>query len=193
MKTTAALFVLQAGALLAWAGRSEYVRANAPTFRIPLELRDPYDLVRGRYFRIQPQDARLSARAPGARLTSSDIEAFAGPLTPFESVAADVGFCPERAHYRVCALVRAGEDTSTRTASFWARARVSASPEWTGGKREGRELSIDLGISRFFIPNRAALPAREQDPGWELEVAHRPGQTLLPVRLWFEGKPVAFD
>jgi hypothetical protein len=48
-KTAAILVALQAAVILGWAGYHERVRASAPTFRIPLAPRDPYDVLRGRY------------------------------------------------------------------------------------------------------------------------------------------------
>jgi hypothetical protein len=51
-------------------------------------------------------------------------------------------------------------------------------------------VDLDLGLSRFFIPNRIHLPAGENEEGWELDVSYRPGLSLLPRRLVFRGTPI---
>jgi hypothetical protein len=193
VKALLGLVVLQAGSLLAWAGYHEHVRVQAPTFRLPLQLQDPYDLMRGRYFLVSAQDATIAAGSAQARLSTAEVERLLGTETSFFGDL-QVGFCPEEdGRHRVCALARPGEDRPEARADFWARAHVIVYPEWQNGRPAGLGVRIDLDLERFFIPNRAQLPGREQDPGWDLEVSHRPGQRLLPRRLWFKGRPVSFD
>jgi hypothetical protein len=104
-----------------------------------------------------------------------------------------VGFCPRDALLRVCAVRAQGGDAIGEPTGIWVKGYVSALDIHAYGDRpRRRELNVHLGLERFFIPNRAVLPARENEPGWELEVSHRPGRTLLPRRLWFKGKPVEF-
>lgn len=86
--------------------------------------------------------------------------------------------------YRVCALARPGEKGSS-TARFWCRA---SSIVW---RVEGHwNVTVDLGLRRFFIPNRLELPAPENRAGWQLEVSYRPGLSALPRRLVFKGTPI---
>lgn len=187
VKRLLALVLLQAGTMLAWAGHSDYVLAHAPTFRVPLQPVDPYDPLRGRYFRLGYADGRIVPGQPPARLTAEA----AAPLLHDAAFAGDalVGFCPDGATYRACALQPLGAPTGTG-AAYWVRARVEYYRAAKGG---GAPLMLDFAPDRFFIPNRARLPGRERDPGWELEVAYRPGQRLVPRRLWFRGQPVVFD
>ena len=198
MRRTIALAVFQVAVILVWAAQNEYVRATAPTFRIPLEPRDPYDVLRGRYFVMNPRDARIKAGEEGVRLTTDEVKRFLGPETSF-SAPALVGFCPEGEVHRVCALAKRGEEPASGIAQYWSRAHVAINWEeetWRGGQQvrdPGYRVSIDLALDRFFLPNRISLPARENEPGWEVEVCHRPGLTPLPRRLLFKGHPVLAD
>jgi hypothetical protein len=142
---------------------------------------DPYDVLRGRYFILNPQDRRIEP-GTGTRLPSLEARRLTGNAAFFQGPAL-VGFCPDGELYRVCALARTEDDVDAR-AAFWSRARI-VSPA-VG------PLDIDLGLDRFFIPNRGQLPAGEREQGWEVELAHRPGLTPLPKRLFFRGRPVVF-
>jgi hypothetical protein len=256
MKRVMAVAVFQVMVMLGWAAQNEYVRATAPTFRIPLEPRDPYDLLRGRYFVMNPKDARMVAGAPDVLLTAEAVKAFLGEESSFHG-AAFVGFCPQGEVFRVCALAhrvpvdasakatvdeergeapprrakdaspkatvdeergeappRRAKDASPKatvdeergeapprrakdaSAQYWSRARLyiwNESPGGTDAPKAGHGITIDLGLDRFFLPNRITLPGRENEPGWEVEVCHRPGLTPLPRRLFFKGQPVLMD
>lgn len=196
MKRFIALAVFQVVVMLGWAAQNEYVRATAPTFRIPLEPRDPYDILRGRYFVMSPQDASIKTGAEGILLTAEEVKRFLGAETSFTDPAL-VGFCPQGESYRACALARVGEQPAGGSARHWSRARrLSIRWEdhtWRAGKQvpePGYRVVIDLALDRFFLPNRVSLPAKENEPGWEVEVCHRPGLTPLPRRLLFRGQPV---
>lgn len=181
MKRLLALAAFQVLTILTWAAYHEYVWATAPTFKIPLRPRDPFDLIRGRYFVLNPQDATIDSRS--GFLPGEEVERFARSATHLPEPVL-VGFCPAGELSRVCALVRPG-DTPRAPARYWARgsATVSETPDaWT--------VQLDLGLRRFFIPNRLQLPAKENQDGWELEVSHRPGLSLLPRRLLFKGTPL---
>jgi hypothetical protein len=186
MTKTGLLFVLQAGAILGWAGYEEHVRRASPTFRVPLQPSDPYDLLRGRYFVLNPVDAVVELDGPANAFTPAEVETLMRDADAWRTEAL-VGFCPNGDVHRVCGIRVAGRPPVGKPTGLWARGRVSALYP-----REPRRLDVELGLDRFFIPNRAVLPARENEPGWELEVSHRPGRTLLPRRLWFRGKPVDF-
>jgi len=175
------LAVFQVLAILSWAGYHEYVWATAPTFRIPLRPRDPFDLVRGRYFALNPLDATIAATS--SLFPQADVERLVGSAGTFTGPV-QVGFCPLDGVYRVCSLALLSE-TPAGTARYWSRGYAVIS--WG---REHRTLTLDLGLRRFFIPNRLELPARESEVGWELEVSHRPGLTPLPRRLYFKGTPI---
>lgn len=196
MKRLIALSALQVVVMLGWAAQNEYVRATAPTFRIPLQPRDPYDILRGRYFVMNPKDASIKTGAEGILLTAEGVKRFLGAETSFTDTAL-VGFCPQGESYRVCALARVGERPPSGSAQHWSRARRLSihweSQAWRDGKQvpePGYRVAIDLALDRFFLPNHASLPARENEPGWEVEVCHRPGLTPLPRRLFFKGQPV---
>ena len=184
MRNVAWLALLQAGVILSWAGWNERVLATAPTFRIPLQPMDPYDILRGRYFILNPQDRLIQLGAgTGPRLLPSlELRRLTENTSPFHGPA-QVGFCPDGELYRVCALARTDENVDSR-AAFWSRARI-------GYVADGA-VDIDMGLNKFFIPNRARLPAAEREQGWEVELAHRPGLTPLPKRLFFRGAPVVF-
>jgi hypothetical protein len=197
MKRLISLAVFQVVVLLGWAAQNEYVRATAPTFRIPLQPRDPYDVLRGRYFVLNPRDASIKTGAEGVVLTAEEVKRFLGGETSFMGPAL-VGFCPQGDIHRVCALARLGEPRDAG-AQHRSRARLWIHWEdqvWRKGQQvpePGYRLTIDLALDRFFLPNRATLPARENQPGWEVEVCHRPGLTPLPRRLLFKGQPVFGD
>jgi hypothetical protein len=167
--------------ILGWASYHEYVWATAPTFRIPLRPRDPYDLIRGRYFILNPQDAAFDSNS--THLPQEEIERLLGSSIAFEG-GVRVGFCPSGAVHRVCALARQGE-TSAGAARYWSKGFATVTQQDRGWR-----LQLDLGLRRFFIPNRIRLPAPENQEGWELEVSHRPGQSPLPRRLFFRGSPI---
>lgn len=180
MKKIILLGVFQIAAILGWAGYHEYVRQTAPTFRIPLSPVDPFDVLRGRYFILNPQDARI--KSGGGRLDDDAIGRFLAS-EPFFHGPALVGFCPEGEAYRVCNLARLDASPSGPE-SFWVRAFVTLSvsaPNWF--------ITVDFGLDRFFLPNRVRLPGGENNAGWELEVLYRPRQSLLAYRLWFGGQP----
>jgi hypothetical protein len=185
MKRTLALAAFQVVTMLGLAGYHEHVWATAPTFRIRLQPRDPFDLLRGRYFVLNPLDARIPSESPF--LTPEAVARFLGSETGY-SGAAEVGFCASGNVHRVCALRRRGVDASPSPAQYWSRGFVSVAPATAGWS-----VTIDLGLRRFFIPNRVRLPGPENALGWELEVSHRPGLTPLPRRLYFRGAAVGLS
>jgi uncharacterized membrane-anchored protein len=174
MKRAIALLVVQTGVILGWASHHATVRAHAPTFRVPLDPQDPYDLLRGRYFVLNPKDRTVET-------SKLDAQSWKDLANGRRGFAEDVliGLCPEGTGYRVCAA-RSLESPRDSRATYWVRGHMNA---WGNG-----QATIDLGLHRFFIPNRAQLPPGRQD-GWELEVSYRPGKRLLPRRLWFAGRP----
>lgn len=179
-----ALVLLHVGVLLSWAGYHEYVWASAPTFRIPLQPRDPYDLMRGRYFVLNPLD---SSMARGGPLSDEEIRRFLAGDDSFRGQAL-VGFCQVETAYRVCALRHSdAEPAAVSQARYWSRGFVTVA---STGNDVGWKANVDLGLRRFFLPNRVQLPARENALGWELEVSHRPGLEPLPRRLFFSGRAV---
>jgi hypothetical protein len=180
MRRLVILAAFQVLAIFFWAAYHEYVWATAPTFRVPLRPRDPFDLIRGRYFVLNPQDSSIGPET--SSLPQQEIARFVGSAGFAGSV--QVGFCPVEDVYRVCALARPGEK-GPDSARFWSKGFVTvrqSEPVW--------KLELDLGLSRFFIPNRTRLPAPESQDGWSLEVSYRPGQSLLPRRLLFAGSPI---
>lgn len=199
MRKVALLAVLQIGAMLGWAGVEEAVRENAPVFRIPLQPADPHDLLRGRYFRLNPADSRLKLGDPDVRLSREEVDRFLAGEKKFEGPAL-VGFCPEGELQRLCALSAVdgmwASPAGSVQAGFWSRAQVEIQWEtdvWRNGERvpsPGWRVTSSLGLGRFFLPERLELPAHESDRGWELELAHRPGRTPLPTRLYFKGRLV---
>jgi hypothetical protein len=173
--------VFQVLAILAWAAYHEHVWATAPTFRIPLRPRDPFDVVRGRYFVLNPLDGAVDSRS--SFFPRTDVERLVGSSGYF-SGSVQVGFCRADGVYRVCALAPLGEQPAG-PAQFWCRGFARA------GAADGNwKLDLDLGVHRFFIPNRLQLPAGENQEGWELEVSYRPGLSALPRRLFFKGTPI---
>jgi hypothetical protein len=196
MKGLATLALLQLGVILGWAGYHERIRATAPTFRIPLQPLDPYDVLRGRYFRLNPLDASLKTGRPGTYVDATAAQRIAGSESYYQGPVL-VGFCPIEGVHRACDLRRIAGEPEGGDARAWARARATvsyqqATPATNGmaAVEPGWVVTLDLGLDRFFLPNRVELPGRERDPGWELEVSHRAGQPLLPLRLWFRGQPV---
>ena len=181
MKRILALAVFQVLAIVSWASYHEYVWATASTFRIPLRPRDPFDLIRGRYFVLNPQDTSVDSRS--GSLPFEEIQRILGSSNVFAGTV-QVGFCPVNEVYRVCALALPKEKVSG-SARFWCKAFARLAKQETGWR-----LELDLGLRRFFIPNRLQLPAGENQEGWELEVSHRPGLSPLPRRLFFKGTPI---
>lgn len=198
MKRALVLAVLQVAVLLGWAAHHERVRATAPTFRIPLRPVDPHDVLRGRYLVLNPRDADVRTGGPGVALRASDVERFLAGAASF-SGPARVGFCQVGREERLCALAPKEGDLPAGPARFWSRARLTISEEPMGkaakeaprnGRTRAYRVGVDLGLDRFFLPERLRLPAGENDPGWEVELSHREGLTPLPKRLWFRGTPV---
>ncbi len=181
MRRLLVLAALQIAVILTWASYHEYVWATAPTFRIPLRPRDPFDLIRGRYFVLNPQDTSIDSRSTS--FSPGEIERFLGSDNAFVDTV-QVGFCPTGEVYRVCALARPREKTSG-SARFWCKGFAKLTKQDNGWK-----LELDLGLRRFFIPNRLQLPAGENQEGWELEVSSRPGLSPLPRRLFFKGTAI---
>lgn len=181
MRRTLVLAAFQTLAILSWASYHEYVWATAPTFRIPLRPRDPFDLIRGRYFVLNPLDSTVDWRSD--LFPQADVERLVGSSGAFAGTV-QVGFCPVDSVYRVCALNQLGEKPAD-SARFWCRSFA------TVGNFDGHwKLDLDLGLHRFFIPNRLVLPAHENQVGWELDVSYRPGLSALPRRLFFKGTPI---
>ncbi len=183
------LALVQAGTILAWAGYHEQLWRSAPTFRIALAPIDPYDVLRGRYFILNPQGTRIATEgsAQNAPLSAGAVRTLMGANLSYHGKAR-IGFCPAGPIRKICALARTNAPLPATPDVLWTTGEVNLW-EGAGSQPEG---NIDLGLDRFFIPNRARLPAPENTPGWELEVVHRPGHLLLPKRLWFGGKPVDF-
>jgi uncharacterized membrane-anchored protein len=181
MRRILALAAFQVLAILSWASYHEYVWATASTFRIPLRPRDPFDLIRGRYFVLNPEDTSIDAQS--AYLPVDEVKRFLGSSTAFAGTV-QVGLCPANEVYRVCALAHPKE-RAVASARFWCKGFATITKQETGWK-----VHLDLGLRRFFIPNRLQLPAGENQEGWELEVSHRPGLSPLPRRLFFKGTPI---
>jgi hypothetical protein len=181
MKRVAALAAFQVLAIVGWASYHEHVWATAETFRIPLRPYDPFDAIRGRYFVLNPADATVESGNPW--LPREQVDRLLGSSDAFSGTV-QVGFCPAGETYRACALALPGEAASG-SARFWGRGFATLSRQGTGWK-----LRLDLGLRRFFIPNQLQLPAAENQEGWEVEVSHRPGLSLLPRRLVFKGAPI---
>ena len=197
MKGVIAVAAFQVAVMLGWAAHNEHVRRTAPTFRIPLQPRDPYDVLRGRYFIMNPKDRWIRTGEAGVMLMPETLDALVGKERTFYGPA-QVGFCPEGEVFRVCAVAPLGKEPAG-PARYWSRARLSV--WWESGAPQtepprpldpppGYRVEIDLALDRFFLPNRVELPGRETEAGWEVEVAHRPGLTPLPVRLFFKGRPL---
>jgi hypothetical protein len=198
MKKLSILAVLQAGFILAWAAHHEQVRASAPTIRIPLQPRDPYDLLRGRYFVLNPRDRAIESGSPDVMLATAAVERFLAGEHAYAGPAL-VGFCRAGQVHRVCDLHRPGAPPAPSGGErLWSPARATVSwPRVTDASgvrvRFDWSVELDLHLERFFLPDRLQLPGPEQAPGWELEVSWREGQPLLPRRLWFRGAPLALD
>jgi hypothetical protein len=194
MKRALIFGLVQVLAILGWAARNEHVRATAPTFRIPLQPRDPFDVVRGRYFILSPQDQSLRVPSGDVALTEAALRQLLKDDESWSGTA-EVGFCPVGVVHRVCALRRI-EDGPSGDAAYWSRGIATVFREdvvWRDGKEQripGFRVNVELGLDRFFLPNRIVLPGQESEPGWELEVSHRPGQAPMPKRLWFKGQPL---
>jgi hypothetical protein len=193
MRKLAILAAVQVGVMLGWAAYHERVRAHAPTFRIPLAPRDPYDILRGRYFILNPLDGNIRTGQGDTLLTDATVTSFLRGEKYFAG-AALVGFCPAGDVHRVCGLQRL-EGPAPRD-GFWARSRVDIHPEAVSVREDksviepGWRVGVDMDLDRFFLPDAFRLPGPENDPSWQLEVSHRPGLPLLPRRLWFKGEPV---
>lgn len=197
MRGVLLLAAFQVGVILGWAGHEEGVRRSAPVFRVPLQPVDPHDLLRGRYFRLNPTDSNLKTGTPGAALDAAEVERFLAGEKAYTGPV-EVGFCPEAGLQRVCALahVDAKAGSGRPEAAFWSRGRGFIDWEaetWRDGERvpePGWRVRLELGVERFFLPQRLELPAHESAPGWSLELAHRPGRAPLPLRLYFEDQLV---
>ena len=181
MRRLLILGAFQLLAILGWASYHEYVWAAAPTFRVPLRPRDPFDLIRGRYFVLNPQDTSIDAESTS--FSPQEVDRFLGSAKAFAG-RVQVGFCAAGEIHRACALARPGERPAG-PARYWSKGFATLTKQDRGWK-----LELDLGLRRFFIPSRLQLPGGENQEGWELEVSYRPGLSLLPRRLFFRGTPI---
>ena len=181
MRRLLILGAFQVLAILGWASYHEYLWATAPTFRVALRPRDPFDLIRGRYFVLNPQDTSIDAQSTS--FSPQEVDRFLGSANTFVG-SVQVGFCAFGDAYRVCALARPGERPSG-PARYWSKGFATLTKQGSSWK-----LGLDLGLRRFFIPSRLQLPGRETEDGWELEVSYRPGLSLLPRRLFFRGAAI---
>ncbi|MCL4807147.1 MAG: GDYXXLXY domain-containing protein [Thermoanaerobaculia bacterium] len=198
MKKALVVAAVQVIVLLGWAAHHERVRATAPTFRIPLRPVDPHDLLRGRYLVLNPRDADVTTGGEDAALRASEVERFLAGAASFDGPSR-VGFCAVDGEERLCALAPPSGNLPEGPARFWSRARLNVFEEAVNerageARRDVRGRSyrvhVDLGVDRFFLPERLRLPAGENEPGWELELTHRDGLAPLPRRLWFRGKAI---
>jgi hypothetical protein len=196
MRKLAILAAVQVGVILGWAGYHERVRAQAPTFRIPLAPRDPYDILRGRYFILNPLDRSMRTGQGETPLTHAAVETFLRGEKHFDG-ATLIGFCPAGDVYRVCGLRHLDEGTPRD--GFWARSDVTIHHVDMSVREDksvieaGWSVITDMGLDRFFLPDDFQLPGPENDPSWQLEVSHRQGLPLLPRRLWFQGQPLRIE
>lgn len=181
MKRALLLALVQAGVILGWAGAEDFARRAAPTFRVALVAKATSEEHSGRHARFQPADLELRPDAPDTLLTHAEVLRFLAGAEEFRGPAL-VGFCPQGDVQRVCALARMDDPQASRATSarFWSRARVRV---W---QNDGWRVRADFVATRLFLPERLALPAPENAPGWTLELAHREGRPPLPLRLWFE-------
>lgn len=187
MKRVAALAAFQVLAILGWAAYEERVRATASTFRIPLRASDPLEVLRWRGLAAHPLDAEIDPAAADAVLKPEEVARFLGTAPSFAGPAL-VGFCPRGEAERVCALAPLGAPSPGGPARHWARARVRVHDRTVEGKPAGRTVHIDFRLDWLLLP--LPLPEGARGPGWELEVSDRPGQPLLPLRLWLRGRPL---
>ena len=190
MKKVAILAALQIGVILGWAAYHERVRVTAPTFRIPLQPIDPFDVLRGRYFTLNPLDSNIKVGRSDSFLTREAVEALVGGDGGYYGITR-IGFCPVGDVHRVCALRRLDDRAEGPAGTLWTRGHAFA--EWEKPTEPGWRVTLELQLDRFFLPNRLQLPGRETESGWELEVSHRPDQPLLPRRLWFKGQPLPIE
>ncbi len=176
MRRLLALAAFQVLAILGWASYHEYVWATAPTFRVPLRPRDPFDLIRGRYFVLNPQDTSIDARS--ISFSQQEVDRFLGSANAFAG-SVQVGFCAAGDVYRVCALARPGE-TPSGPARFWCKGFVDSS-SLTGfsclGERTRRDGSSRSAIVQVVTaPSSSVLQGNTDRP--EVSVApdalHRP-------------------
>lgn len=197
MKRVMALMGFQVAVMMGWAAQNESLRASAPAFRIPLRPSDPSQALPGRSFVLNPRDGQIKTGEEGVALAAEEVKRFLGAQTSFFGPAL-VGFCPQGESHRVCALARLGEPREAG-AQYWSRARLAI--RWEAGAARagqpasapGHRVTVDLLLDRFFLPKGTVLPAAETEPGWEVEVGHRPGLPPLPRRLLFRGRPVLAD
>jgi hypothetical protein len=183
----AVLAAFQVITILGWASYEERMRATAPTFRIPLRPTDPVEILRWRGLAAHPLDAEIDPGAADAVLTAEAVAGFVGDKRAYFGEAL-VGFCPRGEIERVCALAHLGAPAQGSPARHWARAFVRVQDRRVEGEPARRIVRVDLGVDRLFSP--MSLPGTGKEPGWELEVSDRPGQSLLPVRLWLRGRPL---
>lgn len=187
------LALVQAGTMLAWAGYHESLWRSAPTFRLALAPVDPYDVLRGRYFILNPKGTAIGTAPASANdpLPAAVYQDFLGKEDSYQGKA-HIAFCPAGAVRKICGLARPGAPPPALPGALWATGDLSLWRNLNRADKVRFSGGFDLGLDRFFLPNRAQLPAPENAPGWELEVVHRQGLPLLPKRLWFGGKPVEF-
>jgi hypothetical protein len=182
MKRVAALAAFQVLTILSWAAHEEHVRATAPTFRIPLRPSGAVEVLRWHGLTAHPLDEEIDPGAADAVLDAEEVGRFLGDKRAYFGQAL-VGFCPRGEVERVCALAHAGAPAPPGPARHWASAFVRV--QETGPRRV---VYVRLHLDQLFLP--VPLPATGNEPGWELEVSDRPGQALLPLRLWFRGRSV---
>jgi hypothetical protein len=185
MKRVIALAAFQILTIAGWAGHEEHVRATARSFRIPLRPADPITTLPWRVLAAHPLDEEIDPGAPDVALGTDEVQRFLGTRKFFFG-AALVGFCPRGDIERVCALAPIESAVPSGPARHWARAFVRLGEAPFTPKRPVGGSRINFQFDRLLMP--VPLPQTRSGPGFELEVADRPGQPLLPLRLWFRGQ-----
>ncbi len=158
--------VVHALVLLGWAASLEWELARAPRIRLAVAQRDPRDLLRGVYvdLRFEIQEIPVSM-IPGVLPEHGDP--IWVTLAPKDSVYAAVA-------------------ASRTPATPGPDQRVIVGHVQSFGAGQSRRLSVEYGIERFYVPERAGTVPRGQ---LEAEVALTERGRPFLTRLLVDGRP----
>lgn len=181
MKRLLFLAAFQIVAILSWAAYHEHVWATAPTFRIPLRPRDPFDLIRGRYFVLNPLDTSVDPS------TTFPEEQWRGSLVlKARSLAPSSRNSARWSSSTVFALWRA---RTRGRPSGRSNTGPRASRRFAGSKGSGTWISILAFAASSFRIVSSFLHVKTRKAG-SSRSATAQGCRLSLARLLFRGRPI---
>ncbi|MBX7157582.1 MAG: GDYXXLXY domain-containing protein [Verrucomicrobiae bacterium] len=182
MKRVLLLAIIITTFFIGWAGYQEWSWHSLPTARLELDPADPYDVLRGRYFILNPTVENISRSTnQNDREILKKFYAERG-TNLLEKVY--VIFEPDREG--IAQPIRITSKTPSLTTNQFALLSRDRYYRRRYSHLTGDYLDLNFQLKRFYLPSRLELPAQERQKGWQIEVILRPNYTAIPKALWFK-------